>query len=146
MSRISPTEKVSPGPTPQLARSSAEAIEQLGAIFSAYNDTTDRMRESHRQLHREVARLREELEHKNEQLQRKNRLAALGEMAAGIAHEFRNPLGAVQLYASLLERDLSGQDEPVQLAQKISKRAEIFIEGGFLFAIRKVPILIQNRP
>jgi signal transduction histidine kinase len=65
-----------------------------------------------------VQRLREELEAKDKELQRRERLAALGEMAAGVAHEIRNPLGGIGLYASLLERDLA--DRPAQ--QAIAKR------------------------
>ena len=99
---------------------SPEAMEQLASVFAAYNETADRMRRSYQQLQAEVVRLRREVEHKNEQLERKSRLAALGEMAAGMAHEIRNPLGGVQLYASLLERDLQGQDEPLGWVRKIS--------------------------
>ncbi|MBN1846429.1 MAG: hypothetical protein JW810_12140 [Sedimentisphaerales bacterium] len=96
------------------------SLEQLASMFAAYNETTDRMLGSYQQLQAEVARLREQLRQKNEQLERKNRLAALGEMAAGMAHEIRNPLGGIQLYASLLERDLAGQAEPANWARKIS--------------------------
>ena len=43
----------------------------------------------------EVARLHGELGRANAALERSRRLAALGEMAAGIAHEVRNPLGSM---------------------------------------------------
>ncbi|MCH2110178.1 MAG: ATP-binding protein [Polyangiaceae bacterium] len=39
-------------------------------------------------------------------LQAKDRLAALGQMATGLAHEVKNPLGAIQGAAQLLEADL----------------------------------------
>ncbi len=39
-----------------------------------------------------------------ERVNRQDRLAALGEMAAGVAHEIRNPLGGIELYASSLRR------------------------------------------
>lgn len=42
-----------------------------------------------------------------ERLQRKDRLAAMGEMIGRIAHEIRNPLGSVELFASLLRKDLA---------------------------------------
>lgn len=44
------------------------------------------------------------------QVELKNRLAAMGEMSAGIAHEFRNSLGAVLGYAKLIERQ-AGENE-----------------------------------
>lgn len=56
-----------------------------------------------------------------EQLQRKDRLAAMGEMIARIAHEIRNPLGSVELFASLLRRDLAEQPGPRTYAEQISQ-------------------------
>ena len=43
-----------------------------------------------------------------DRLQRRNRLAAMGEMVGRIAHEIRNPLGSIELFASMLHRDLTG--------------------------------------
>jgi signal transduction histidine kinase len=105
--------------TSPLAQTSAEAMEQLAAILASYNETTNRLHESYEHLKTEVNRLRRELKQKNEQLERKSRLAALGEMAAGMAHEIRNPLGGMQLYASLLERDLQEQPGPCAWVGKI---------------------------
>jgi signal transduction histidine kinase len=85
----------------------------LATIIRAYHDVTERLKHSHDVLSREVCRLREELQSKNKELQRRQRLSALGQMAAGVAHEIRNPLGGIGLYASLLDRDLS--DCPSQL-------------------------------
>lgn len=39
---------------------------------------------------------------------RVERLSAMGEMAVELAHEIRNPLGSIELFASLLVKDLSG--------------------------------------
>ena len=51
--------------------------------------------------------------------QRNQRLREMGEMAAGIAHEIRNPLGSIELFASLLKKDLEGDTEKENLVQHI---------------------------
>lgn len=47
---------------------------------------------------------------------RHDRLEELGEMAAKVAHEIRNPLGGIKGFASLLKRDLESQPELQKLA------------------------------
>src|SRR4029434_8764073 len=53
------------------------------------------------------------IEQGEEQERLKDRLAALGHMAAGLAHEIRNPLGNIGTTASLLKRKLSGNDSGI---------------------------------
>jgi signal transduction histidine kinase len=100
--------------------STATRIEELGRIILAYSDVTEKLQQSHAQLQQTVQSLRNELSEKNRQLERKKRLAALGEMAAGMAHEIRNPLGGIQLYASMLAKDVQEQSASLQLVNKIS--------------------------
>ncbi len=73
----------------------------LGAI-EAFNDLT------------EVKRL-------ENQVQRMHTLAALGEMAATVAHEIRNPLGGIASFANLLERDLEAEDPNRKMVRKITE-------------------------
>jgi signal transduction histidine kinase len=80
---------------------------------------TDRLSATHEALQREVARLRCELETKDRELERRQRLAALGELAAGVAHEVRNPLGAIQLYSSLLRSECGRSAAARGLIEKI---------------------------
>jgi signal transduction histidine kinase len=59
-----------------------------------------------------------------EQLQRKDRLAAMGELIGRIAHEIRNPLGSVELFASLLRRDLTEHLSAKGYAEQISQAVQ----------------------
>jgi PAS domain S-box-containing protein len=45
------------------------------------------------------------------QTQRAKQLQAMGEMAVQLAHEIRNPLGSIELFASLLGNELRGQND-----------------------------------
>jgi signal transduction histidine kinase len=60
-----------------------------------------------------------EIEALREEVRRKDRLAALGQMAATVAHEIRNPLGGIQGFAALLERDIPPDDPRRRLVEKI---------------------------
>ncbi|MEE3233619.1 MAG: ATP-binding protein [Candidatus Latescibacterota bacterium] len=73
----------------------------LGAV-EVFNDLT------------EVKRLEAEI-------QRVKTLAALGEMAATVAHEIRNPLGGIAGYAGMLERDLASDDPNRRLVHRITE-------------------------
>ncbi len=60
-----------------------------------------------------------QIEHHAEQEQLKERLAILGQMAAGMAHEIRNPLGGIEVTTSLLRRRLFSRAEDVALLDRI---------------------------
>src|SRR5215467_3280235 len=107
--------------TASMSVSPAQRIEELGRIIMAYSEVTERLQQSHEKLQETVIALRAELGEKNRLLERKNRLAALGEMAAGLAHEIRNPLGGIQLYASLLSKDVSDRPAAFEIVGKIDK-------------------------
>jgi signal transduction histidine kinase len=117
---MSSTQSNTTPPTAKDGAGAPRSLADLHELLQMYNQVTQRLQVSHERLEGEVVRLREQLEEKNRELETKKRLAALGEMAAGIAHEIRNPLGGIQLYASTLMAE--GADRPlaVELVRKIS--------------------------
>jgi signal transduction histidine kinase len=109
-----------PLPSSSPPADNARRIEELGRIILAYSEVTDKLQQSYNKLTQTVQSLQQELSEKNRQLERSNRLAALGEMAAGMAHEIRNPLGGIQLYSSMLAKDLVDRPDSLQIVRKIS--------------------------
>lgn len=106
-------------------------------LLVGYNEATNRLQASHEGLTAEVARLTAELEQKNRELERRERLAMLGEMAAGVAHEIRNPLGGISLYTDALADDLADRPEERNLAVRIQAGVRILdriVEDMLLFA------------
>ena len=61
------------------------------------------------------------LRHLEMERQRDEKLKLMGEMAANIAHDIRNPLGSIELFASLLERDLQKNESGMKLTRSIVK-------------------------
>jgi len=92
----------------------------LQAVLAAWHTATLRLEQTHQALREEVRHLTDELEVKNRELARKNRLADLGQMAAHVAHEVRNNLVPITLYLSLLQRRLSEDPDALNVVDKIS--------------------------
>jgi PAS domain S-box-containing protein len=73
-----------------------------------------------------------------EEVARARTLATIGEIAAVVAHEIRNPLGGIKGFASLLERDLRENPQGLSILRRISEGIEALetITGDLLEAGR----------
>ncbi|NIQ08611.1 MAG: HAMP domain-containing protein, partial [Gammaproteobacteria bacterium] len=85
-------------------RIAVESRDEIGALAQAFND----MAESLSISRGELTRKNEELSHANKHLQsmqkqllRSERLAAIGQLAAGVSHEIDNPVGIILGHAEL---------------------------------------------
>lgn len=86
-----------------------------------------------------------EQKHLEEQLQRKERLTAMGELASGVAHEIRNPLNAISTTIQQLDKDFEpaeNKDEYHQLSRMIYKEVRRINETvhGFLRFAKPEPL------
>ena len=67
----------------------------------------------------EIVDDRTTLEALEERVRVQSKMAALGNMAGGIAHEIRNPMNAVRGFAELLRRELPGEGKAARFATRI---------------------------
>lgn len=110
--------------TDECGRPDAEAAlldagADLETVLAAWHGATLRLEQTHEALRAEVHRLTDELEVKNRELARKNRLADLGQVASHVAHEVRNNLVPVALYLSVLRRRVAHDDASIAALDKI---------------------------
>ena len=92
---------------------------ELQQLVTTCQDAASQWEQSQSALLAELCRLSEELETKNHELTSKNRLAALGQIAAHIAHEVHENLVPVSLYLRLLRRRLSDDSGSLDILGKI---------------------------
>jgi signal transduction histidine kinase len=92
----------------------------IDIVLLAWQQATDRLQQTQETLRVELCRLSNELERKNAELARKNRLADLGQMAAHVAHEVRNCMLPLKLYMGLLERHVPAQESSRDLFRKFN--------------------------
>lgn len=121
--------------------SGSDELQQLGSHFNRMLETVARSDQENRELvnrlsrfneeletrvaaatadiaakNRELQRINEQLWHVQKQLGRAERLAALGQMTAEIAHELGTPLNSVLGYTQLLKKEVTSRDGREKLA------------------------------
>ena len=97
---------------------------ELGELARAFNDMTHRLAEAQRQL------------------TQADKLASVGRLAAGVAHEINNPLTGVLTYASFLLKRAEGSPEVKQDLEVIvreTKRCRDIVRGLLDFARQTPP-------
>jgi len=95
--------------------------------------------------------LKREISMMQNELFKKDRLAAVGSMAGAIAHRMRNPLSIIQMCAQYLEGQLNGNTEHLQVLQAIEEKVKTleqltrdFVEYSRASRIRKAPEQVEK--
>jgi signal transduction histidine kinase len=95
-------------------------------------------------LFRAFNRMIEELEHHQEQLVQSGKIAAIGTLTSGVAHELNNPVNNIMLTAEALKEDFSqlGEEEALEMIQDIlvqSARASDIVKNLLDFSRSEQP-------
>lgn len=104
----------------------AEASMCLPYLIDELEDTCGQLQQSHR-----------ELESAQQKLVHTERLASMGQLSAGVAHELNNPLGTVLIYSHMLLRQMKGDSpERTDLEMIVSEatRCKNIVRGLLDFA------------
>ncbi|ASI34799.1 MULTISPECIES: HAMP domain-containing sensor histidine kinase [unclassified Exiguobacterium] len=110
-------QKIEKSTTPQPIELERSGSNEVKTLVSAYNEYAQRMENARvEQLSQQQAMLHQE------------KLASLGQLAAGIAHEIRNPLTPVKMTLQLLTEQENNSPEMLALALSELDRANAMIE------------------
>jgi len=89
----------------------------------------------------------EALKDTRDQLVQKEKLASVGQLAAGVAHEINNPLGSVLLYADILRKETpeecTQQREDLEMIMREATRCKVIVTDLLNFS-RQNEVLAQD--
>ena len=101
--------------------------DEVGKLFFSFNHMAARLREDRQKMEEYILTLENvnrELRRAQDEVLRSEKLASIGRLAAGIAHEVGNPTGAILGYVDLLAQGGLGKEEEKDVLERTGKEAE----------------------
>ena len=125
--------------------------DEIGQLSLAFNRMANRVSEHQRELRNKIdslERLNRELKQSENEVLAGEKLALVGKLSAGVAHEIGNPLSAVLGYINLLQRKREQPPEALDYLQRMEKellRINKTIRGLLDFSrLQKIEITSVN--
>jgi two-component system NtrC family sensor kinase len=127
--------------------------DEIGYLAESFNQMTAKLKEANealvewgKTLEKKVEERTKELREAQASLIQSEKLASLGKLAAGIAHEINNPLGGILIYSHLLLEEMDKKNSHYESLKKIVKetsRCKDIVKGLLEFARPKEPEMSQ---
>jgi two-component system, NtrC family, sensor histidine kinase HydH len=100
-------------------------LAMAGNLANTLAEDLRRQSERSRRTAEQLSEANQHLQEAEEAVRRSDRLAALGQLTAGLAHELRNPLGTIKASAEMLEKNLpAGNDLAREMAGFIATEVD----------------------
>jgi signal transduction histidine kinase len=96
--------------TPEL-RVRIAFLVMVGNLVTALAQDLRAQSEKHRRTAEQLAEANLHIQQAEEAVRRSDRLAALGQLSAGLAHELRNPMGTMKASAEMLLKNVTAENE-----------------------------------
>jgi len=109
-----------------------EGKDEVGRLIVSFNSMVDRLDTTKQELD----------QYHFQQMERADRLASVGEMAAGIAHEIKNPLTGIAAAMTIIKEDFSPSDPRTEITNEILeqiKRLDKTVNDLLFFGKPTVP-------
>ncbi len=123
--------------------------DEIGYLADCFNQMTDKLKVANEKLvewgktlEKKVEERTKELREMQAHLIQSEKLASLGKLAAGIAHEINNPLGGILIYSHLLLEETNKNSPLYENLKKIvreTSRCKNIVKGLLEFARPKEP-------
>jgi len=113
-----------------------------GVVAGLLADRERRQKKTLQETAEQLSRVYGELQDNFERMKRAERLYALGQLSAGLAHEIRNPLASIEGAAAVLLREPPSEErriEFLQIIQKESRRLNRLLTNFLNFAKPREP-------
>ncbi len=144
---VEATQKISQGDLSHTVEVTSK--DEVGYLAASFNKMTEDLRAANMELvnwgttlEKKVAQRTKELTKMQASLIQSEKLASLGKLSAGVAHEINNPLGGILIYSHLLLEDTPKDSPQCSNLKKIIKetsRCKDIVRGLLEFARPKDP-------